>query len=75
MWQRVLKGRACCREGIVFGGKGISLLRLRLQIRDSVNKVSEGVQFFSRGIRLMGSDLVACGALFWRAAGGEPATC
>ena len=58
------------REGLVFGGQGITWMKVRLQIREAVDKVSEGVQFFTRGIRLLGSDCNNCGRLFYRAALG-----
>lgn len=59
-----------CREGVVFGGQGITWMKVRLQIREAVDKVSEGLQFFTRGIRLLGSDCNNCGRLFYRAALG-----
>ena len=60
-----------CREGLVFGGRGITWIKVRLQVREAVGKVTEGVQFFTRGIRLLGSDCNNCGRLFYRAALGE----
>ena len=60
-----------CREGVVFGGQGITWIKVRLQIREAVDKVTEGVQFFTRGIRLLGSDCNNCGRLFYRAALGK----
>lgn len=61
----------------MFGGRGITWIKVRLQIREAVGKVTEGVQFFTRGIRLLGSDCNNCGKLFYRAALGglspEPA--
>lgn len=61
-----------CREGLVFGGQGITWMKVRFQIREAVGKVTEGVQFFTRGIRLLGSDCNNCGRLFYRAALGRP---
>lgn len=55
---------------MVFGGQGITWMKVRLQIREAVDKVSEGVGFFTRGIRLLGSDCNNCGRLFYRAALG-----
>ena len=48
----------------MFGGQGMSWLKIRLQIRETAHKVREATQFFSRGLRLMGSDLGNCGRLF-----------
>ncbi|KAL3132082.1 hypothetical protein ABBQ32_008692 [Trebouxia sp. C0010 RCD-2024] len=58
-------------EGLVFGGQGITWIKVRLKIRETVGKVTEGVQFFTRGIRLLGSDCNNCGRLFYRAALGQ----
>ena len=55
----------------MFGGRGITWIKVRLQVREAVGKVTEGVQFFTRGIRLLGSDCNNCGRLFYRAALGE----
>lgn len=58
-------------DGKVFGGPGpLSPRRLQLSFKESAGKVLEGVQFFSRGLRLMGSDLGAAGRVFMRAAMG-----
>lgn len=56
----------------MFGGQGITWIKVRLKIRETVGKVTEGVQFFTRGIRLLGSDCNNCGRLFYRAALGMP---
>ena len=54
----------------MFGGQGMSWLKIRLQIRETAHKVREATQFFSRGLRLMGSDLGNCGRLFVKAGSG-----
>ena len=59
-----------CRERQVFGGQGMSWLKIRLQIRETAHKVREATQFFSRGLRLMGSDLGNSGRLFVKAGSG-----
>ena len=61
-----------CREREVFGGQGMSWLKIRLQIRETAHKVREATQFFSRGLRLMGSDLGNSGRLFVKAGSGGP---
>lgn len=66
-----LRGRLGIAEREVFGGQGMSWLKIRLQIRETAHKVREATQFFSRGLRLMGSDLGNCGRLFVKAGSGQ----
>lgn len=66
-----MRSRLGIAEGLVFGGQGFSWIKVRFQIREAVGKVTEGVQFFTRGIRLLGSDCNNCGRLFYRAALGQ----
>ncbi|KAL0029741.1 hypothetical protein WJX79_006839 [Trebouxia sp. C0005] len=66
-----MRSRLGIAEGVVFGGQGITWMKVRFQIREAVGKVTEGVQFFTRGIRLLGSDCNNCGRLFYRAALGQ----
>lgn len=66
-----LRVRLGITDDKVFGGSGFSFLKLQLQLRESVRKVQEGVEFGSRGVRLLGSDVVNAVQLFWRAALGD----
>jgi hypothetical protein len=54
----------------VFGGSGFSVTRLQLQLKESVDKLLEAVNFLLRGVRLLGSDVSNAGRLFWKAALG-----
>ena len=56
-----------CREAIVFSGSGWTVVKVQAALADSLGKVKEGIMFFSRGIRLLGSDLSSAGRLFSRA--------
>ena len=56
----------------MFVRSGFSLLRLQLAVNQNAAKVGEGVRFFTRGLRLLGSDVANGGQLFYRAALGEP---
>ena len=60
----------CYRDVAVFGGPGWSWVRARGAVQDAAGKVQDGVQFFGRGMRLLGSDLAAAGRLFVRAVAG-----
>jgi LETM1-like protein len=51
----------------VFGGSGLSLSKMQMQIRQAVSTITEAVNFGTRGVRLLGSDAGAAGRLFWRA--------
>lgn len=58
------------READVFGGPGWTWVRAQGALRDAAAKVGEGGQFFTRGIRLLGSDVNSAAVLFYRAAAG-----
>ena len=60
-----------CREAMVFSGSGWTVVKLQAAVADSWGKVKEGVGFFTRGIRLLGSDISSAGRLFSRAVLGE----
>jgi hypothetical protein len=60
------------RDDVVFRGSGFSVLKLQMQLKESLAKVEEGLQFASRGCRLMVSDVGNAGRLFARAATGAP---
>lgn len=51
----------------VFGGSGLSLSKLQMQIRQAISTTTEAINFGTRGVRLLGSDAGAAGRLFWRA--------
>lgn len=55
----------------VFGGQGFSLTKARLQLRESLDKVKEAVNFLTRGFKLLGSDVNTGVRLFLKAALGE----
>ncbi len=48
----------------------MSLFKLQLQLKEAVRKLQEGVEFGTRGVRLMGSDVAGAARMFWRAALG-----
>lgn len=58
------------RDDQVFGGSGLSLMKVQLGIKDSLAKIEEGIKFFARGIRLFGSDIANSGRLVVFAATG-----
>ena len=62
--------RAGCRADTIFRGPGWTLVRLKGSLQDVGSKVSEGANFFARGLRLMGTDLSVAGRYFSRAALG-----
>lgn len=51
----------------VFGGTGISLGKVQMQLRNALLKIWEALMFGVRGVRLLSSDIGAAGRLFWRA--------
>lgn len=51
----------------VFGGTGLGWVKMQLQFKEGVAKVVEGVNFGTRGVRLLVSDTGSAGRLFWRA--------
>lgn len=59
----------------MFRGPGWTLVRLKGSAQDVGSKVSEGANFFGRGLRLMGTDLSVAGRYFSRAALGEGPDC
>jgi len=54
----------------VFGGTGWTLVRARATVDEGVGKIREGFGFFTRGVRLLGSDVSSAGRLFYRAGAG-----
>ena len=64
----------CGRDGQVFGGSGLSLMKVQLSMRDSLAKIEDGIKFFARGIRLFGSDIGNSGRLVVFAATGANPT-
>jgi hypothetical protein len=55
----------------VFGTSGFSVRKLQLQVRDGALTVKEGIDFFSLGLRMLGSDIGYSGSLFGRASLGN----
>jgi hypothetical protein len=55
----------------VFGASGFSMRKLQLQVKDGTETVKEGVNFFSLGLRMLGSDIGYAGSLFGRASLGN----
>lgn len=52
---------------MVFSGSGWTVVKLQAALADSWGKVKEGAMFFTRGMRLLGSDITGAGRLFSRA--------
>ena len=52
---------------MVFSGSGWTVVKVQAALADSWEKLKEGFMFFSRGIRLLGSDISSAGRLFSRA--------
>ena len=46
------------------------MVRAQAAVDEGVGKIREGVGFFARGCRLLGSDLSSAGRLFYRAGAG-----
>jgi hypothetical protein len=65
-----LRIRVGVNDQVVFGGSGFSTTRLQLQMKESVDKVLEAINFLLRGVRLLGSDVSNAGRLFGKAALG-----
>ncbi|KAK9821246.1 hypothetical protein WJX74_000565 [Apatococcus lobatus] len=65
-----MRSRLGIGDTTVFVRTGFSLLRLQLAVNQNAAKVGEGVRFFTRGLRLLGSDVANGGQLFYRAALG-----
>jgi len=51
----------------VFGGSGLSLSKMQMQVRQAVSTITDAANFGTRGVRLLGTDAGAAGRLFWRA--------
>ena len=58
------------RDAQVFAGAGWTVVRAQAAVDEGVGKIREGVGFFARGCRLLGSDLSSAGRLFYRAGAG-----
>lgn len=54
----------------MFGSNPFSPTKLKLQAKESIGKVGEGINFLLRGLRLLGSDTSNAGRLFTKAALG-----
>lgn len=52
-----LRYRVGVPDALVFGSNPLSLTRLKLQAKEGSFKVVEGVNFLTRGIRLLGNDM------------------
>mmetsp|Transcript_20484 Transcript_20484/g.61660 ORF Transcript_20484/g.61660 Transcript_20484/m.61660 type:complete len:811 (-) Transcript_20484:440-2872(-) len=65
-----MRTRLGIRDDQVFAGSGMSLVRLQMQFQESVGKVGEAAKFFSRGMRLLSSDVGNSGRLFMKAVFG-----
>ena len=61
---------AARRDDVVFGGGGLSMMKMQANVRESVAKVEEGIKFFARGLRLVGSDIATSVRLVLFAATG-----
>ena len=59
------QGRAGVCRGRVDAGAGA-----KATVGEGVGKIREGVGFFNRGVRLLGSDVSSAGRLFYRAGAG-----
>jgi hypothetical protein len=67
-----MRTRLGIRDDTVFAGGGLSLVKVQLQFQEGVAKVGEAAKFFSRGIRLLVSDVGNSSRLFMKAAFGPP---
>lgn len=65
-----LRARLGIGEATVFAGNGWTWVRVTGSFRDAYGKVQDGWQFFTRGLRLLGSDVSQAGRLFTSAALG-----
>ena len=55
----------------VFGGSGLSLRKAQLELKSSVTKLTDAINFFGLGIKMLGTDIGYAGSLFGRAALGN----
>lgn len=58
------------KDDQVFGGSGMSISRLQMQLQESISKVGEATKFFNRGVQLLSSDVGSSGRLFMKAVFG-----
>ncbi|CAL8462025.1 g1556 [Coccomyxa elongata] len=65
-----LRTRLGIGDAEVFAGAGWTWMRTQAAVSDGVAKVRDGAQFFTRGVRLLGSDISSAGRLFYRAGAG-----
>lgn len=70
VWRYISHACMVYRDGQVFASSGMSLYKLQLQVKEAIRKLQEGVEFGTRGVRLMGSDVGGAARMFWRAALG-----
>ena len=54
----------------MFAGTGWTLVRAQATMGEGAGKIREGIGFFTRGVRLLGSDVSSAGRLFYRAGAG-----
>ncbi|KAG2422678.1 hypothetical protein HXX76_015842 [Chlamydomonas incerta] len=66
-----MRMRVGVADQTVFGGQGFSLTKARLQLRESLDKVKEAVNFLTRGFKLLGGDVGTGVRLFLKAALGN----
>lgn len=55
----------------VFGGSGFTMRKMQLQLRQGLSTVQEGIDFFTLGLRMLGSDIGYSSSLFGRASLGN----
>jgi hypothetical protein len=65
-----LRSRLGIGDGLVFGGGGFSLRRIRMAFTESLAKITEGVVFLVTGLRMLGADAKSSAMIFLRAAQG-----
>lgn len=65
-----LRVRLGVGDEAVFGGSGLSLNKVQLQVKNSIMKVMEAINFGARGVKLLGSDVGAASRIFLRALAG-----
>ncbi|KAL6761963.1 hypothetical protein V8C86DRAFT_2526853 [Haematococcus lacustris] len=65
-----MRQRVGVPDQVVYGGQGLSLTKARLQVKEGLDKVREAVDFMTRGLRLLGSDIASAARLFGKAASG-----
>ena len=70
VWASIDKTPSWRSDDVVFGGGGLSMMKMQMSVRESVAKVEEGVKFFARGLRLFGSDIATSVRLVLFAATG-----